>query len=177
VGKISNSCVRVVNTGVVAQRTALSATEPNCRATEAAVTTINQFVQANARCFPCPCGREHAANPLPPFFFAVAGSTGQKCTFWGDERYVPIGDLRSNYRIARESLLDAVPCPIGNVHPMPTDLADSDVAVRSTRTAADLFLPKPVEIRALGSGSEPPPGPSHASPLLCQYSQAANTSS
>ena len=50
--------------------------------------------------------------------------------FWGDERYVPLGDPHSNYRMARETLLDAVPCPPGNVHPMPTELSGPDTAAR-----------------------------------------------
>lgn len=36
--------------------------------------------------------------------------------FWGDERCVPPDDSRSNYRIAREALLEKVPLPPGNVH-------------------------------------------------------------
>ncbi len=36
--------------------------------------------------------------------------------FWGDERCMPPDDPRSNYRIAREALLDRVPLPSGNVH-------------------------------------------------------------
>jgi len=36
--------------------------------------------------------------------------------FWGDERCVPPGHPDSNYRVAREALLDRVPLPAGNVH-------------------------------------------------------------
>jgi 6-phosphogluconolactonase len=42
--------------------------------------------------------------------------------FWGDERYVPQDHPDSNYRMARETLLDRVPCPAANIHPMPTHL-------------------------------------------------------
>lgn len=38
--------------------------------------------------------------------------------FWGDERCVPPGDAASNYRMAREALLDHVPIPADNVHRM-----------------------------------------------------------
>jgi 6-phosphogluconolactonase len=36
--------------------------------------------------------------------------------FWGDERCVPPDDARSNYRMARETLLDRVPVAPDNVH-------------------------------------------------------------
>ncbi len=35
---------------------------------------------------------------------------------WGDERCVPPDDPRSNYRMAKEALLDRVPIPAENVH-------------------------------------------------------------
>jgi 6-phosphogluconolactonase len=44
--------------------------------------------------------------------------------FWGDERYVPHDDPASNYRMARETLIEHVPIPAGNVHAMPTDLPE-----------------------------------------------------
>jgi 6-phosphogluconolactonase len=51
--------------------------------------------------------------------------------FWGDERYVPADDPRSNYRLAREALLDHVPVPQQNVHPMPTGLHDPEDAAEA----------------------------------------------
>jgi 6-phosphogluconolactonase len=36
--------------------------------------------------------------------------------FWGDERCVPPDDAASNYRMAREALLDRVPIPAANIH-------------------------------------------------------------
>lgn len=41
--------------------------------------------------------------------------------FWGDERFVPSNDARSNYRMVREALLDRIAAPLGSVHPIPTD--------------------------------------------------------
>ena len=43
--------------------------------------------------------------------------------FWGDERYVHRDDPRSNYRMARETLLDHVPIPAAQIHPMSTDFS------------------------------------------------------
>ncbi|MGD9494781.1 MAG: 6-phosphogluconolactonase [Armatimonadota bacterium] len=48
--------------------------------------------------------------------------------FWGDERYVAHDSSQSNYRMARETLLDRVPIPAVRVHPMPTDAPDPDDA-------------------------------------------------
>jgi 6-phosphogluconolactonase len=38
--------------------------------------------------------------------------------FWGDERCVPADDPRSNERMARLALLDHVPVPLAQIHPM-----------------------------------------------------------
>lgn len=38
--------------------------------------------------------------------------------FWGDERCVPADDPRSNSRMARQALLDHVPIPPGQIHPI-----------------------------------------------------------
>ncbi len=48
--------------------------------------------------------------------------------FWGDERYVPPDDPRSNYRMTREALLAHVPIPQANVHPVQTDIAPARAA-------------------------------------------------
>jgi 6-phosphogluconolactonase len=40
--------------------------------------------------------------------------------FWGDERFVPQDHQDSNFRMAREALIDHVPIPAGQIHPVPT---------------------------------------------------------
>lgn len=40
--------------------------------------------------------------------------------FMGDERYVPPDDPLSNFRMVRETLVDHLPIPRENIHPMPT---------------------------------------------------------
>ena len=48
--------------------------------------------------------------------------------FWVDERYVPMTDPASNFKMANESLLGPLEVPRANIHPMPTEL-DLDEAV------------------------------------------------
>jgi 6-phosphogluconolactonase len=50
--------------------------------------------------------------------------------FWGDDRFVPRGDPRSNAAIARQLMLDRVPVPAGNVFPVPTDADNEAEAAR-----------------------------------------------
>ena len=49
----------------------------------------------------------------------------------GDERCVPPDDDESNYRLAREALLDHVPIPGDQVRRMPGELPDYDAAARA----------------------------------------------
>lgn len=46
---------------------------------------------------------------------------GRTHWFWGDERFVPQDDPRSNFRMAHEALLQHVPIPPENIHAVPTD--------------------------------------------------------
>lgn len=48
--------------------------------------------------------------------------------FFGDDRFVPHDDPSSNYKMAKEALLDHVPLAQGNIHPMPTFFRDSEEA-------------------------------------------------
>ena len=45
--------------------------------------------------------------------------------FWGDERHVPPDHPESNYRMAREAMIDRVPVPAGNVHRVTAEDADA----------------------------------------------------
>jgi len=57
--------------------------------------------------------------------------------FWGDERCVAVSDPRSNQRMARESLLDHVPIPAGQVHPMSCAGGGAPGEAAARRSAAD----------------------------------------
>jgi len=50
--------------------------------------------------------------------------------FWGDDRFVPLGDERSNAAMARAAFLDHLPIPPANVHAIPTNAANPHKAAR-----------------------------------------------
>ncbi len=50
--------------------------------------------------------------------------------FWGDERYVPHDSPQSNYRMARRAMLDELPIPDRNIHPIPTAMDDPERSAR-----------------------------------------------
>ncbi len=70
--------------------------------------------------------------------------------FFGDERAVPPDDPASNYRMARESLLDRVALPAGNVHRMPADRPDRETAAAEYGA----LLPSPLDVLLLGMGED-----------------------
>jgi len=59
--------------------------------------------------------------------------------FWGDERFVPPDDPRSNYRMVRAALFDRVGVPAENIHPMPTDRALPQVAADYERVLMQFY--------------------------------------
>jgi 6-phosphogluconolactonase len=76
--------------------------------------------------------------------------------FWSDERFVPPVDPRSNYRTATEDLLEVVPIPADNVHPVRTDLATAADAARAYEaTVADILGTRPrLDLLLLGLGDD-----------------------
>ena len=61
--------------------------------------------------------------------------------FWGDERYVPSHDPDSNYRMAREALLDHIPVLPANIHRMPTELMQPEAAAQDYEKTLRDFWP------------------------------------
>lgn len=59
--------------------------------------------------------------------------------FWGDERCVPPDHPDSNYRMAREILLDHVPIPAGNVHRIRGEINPKEAAADYERTLRSFF--------------------------------------
>ncbi len=78
--------------------------------------------------------------------------------FWGDERFVPHDDPNSNVRLARETLLDHVDIPEGNVHPIPTETEPTaEAAARAYAATLQRAFDSPAstfDAALLGVGSD-----------------------
>lgn len=101
-------------------------------AARALVDRTREAVEAQGRCAVVLSGGNtpRALYRLLATEFARRMPWGQVDLFWGDERYVPPTDPRSNFRMVKETLLDHIPIPPANVHPMPTTDPDPDAAAR-----------------------------------------------
>lgn len=60
--------------------------------------------------------------------------------FWGDERHVPPDHPESNYRMAREAMLDLVPVPPKNVHRIRAEEEDAERAAVEYEAALRSFF-------------------------------------
>lgn len=82
--------------------------------------------------------------------------------FWGDERFVPLDDSESNFRMARQSLLSQVPIPQANIHAIPTEGVSPDASASAYQLTlksfygADLLDPdRPLfDVTLLGLGPD-----------------------
>ena len=80
--------------------------------------------------------------------------------FWGDERCVPPDHSDSNYRTAREALLDHVPIPQRNVHRIRGEVEPEQAADEYERTLQSFFqarrgeLPPQFDLILLGMGAD-----------------------
>lgn len=76
--------------------------------------------------------------------------------FWGDERYVAPTHLDSNYAMAKRVWLDLVAIPSANIHPIPTDLVDPQLAAAAYNREIERVLGKlpVIDIVLLGMGDD-----------------------
>ena len=76
--------------------------------------------------------------------------------FWGDERCVPPDHQDSNYHMARETLLDHVPVPAGNIHRIRGETTPENAADEYERELRHVFAsPDPVfDLVLLGIGED-----------------------
>jgi 6-phosphogluconolactonase len=128
-------------------------------AAQAAVTVIRNAVDEAGTCSVVLSG-----GSTPRVLYALFASRfrdeipwTQVHLFWGDERYVPQADAQSNYHMAKETLLEHIPCPAANIHPMPTHAADPDAAARDYEATLRSHFPGAwprFDLLILGLGSE-----------------------
>lgn len=80
--------------------------------------------------------------------------------FWGDERCVPPSNAESNYRMARETLLDAIAPDPARVHRMMGEVEPADAAMAYERQLHDFFAVPPAgpspsfDLVLLGMGAD-----------------------
>ena len=133
--------------------------ELSLRAAEVVARTINDAVRSTGR-----CSLVLSGGSTPRTLYGLLASRfrdtipwGHVHLFWGDERYVPPDDAHSNYRMAKETLLDHVPCPASNVHPMTTHSSDPDAAAQAYEATLRSYFadaPPAFDLVLLGLGPE-----------------------
>ena len=75
--------------------------------------------------------------------------------FFGDERCVLPTHDDSNFKMAREAMIDHVPIPAENVHRMPTEEGVApEVAIRYSRTMLETLGEHPLDLVLLGLGPD-----------------------
>jgi 6-phosphogluconolactonase len=99
----------------------------------AADRLLKRINQANGRLAVCLTGgstpeRLYVLLATEPYCSAVPWNRVH--WFWGDDRFVPQNNSRSNAGVARRLLLDRVPAPPGNIHAVPTSAKDVAGAAR-----------------------------------------------
>jgi len=65
--------------------------------------------------------------------------------FWGDERCVPLNDIRNNAHQAKSILLDKVDIPLSNIHIIPVNLSPDKAADKYEKDLKDFFCDKPLQ--------------------------------
>ena len=75
--------------------------------------------------------------------------------FWGDERCVPPDDPRSNYRMAKEALLDRVPIPKAQIHRIRGEAEPAQAAAEYQRELGGVGAEAPaLDLVLLGLGED-----------------------
>ena len=65
--------------------------------------------------------------------------------FWGDERHVPPDHQDSNFRMARETLLDQLPIQKDHIHPIPSHLSNAQEAANRYERELHTYFPGSTE--------------------------------
>lgn len=101
---------------------------------------VSSAVAARGVCFLALAGGEtprgcYEVLARPPFSDELPWA--QVVFFWSDERCVPLTDPASNYRLAKETLLDRVPVTPDSVVPAPVDAGTPEVVAERYARALD----------------------------------------
>jgi 6-phosphogluconolactonase len=76
--------------------------------------------------------------------------------FWSDDRHVPLDDPNSNFRAAREALLDHIEIPADRVHRIPTEMEADEAAAAYESEVRRVVFGSPVprfDLLLLGIGT------------------------
>jgi 6-phosphogluconolactonase len=75
--------------------------------------------------------------------------------FWGDERWVPHDHPDSNFGMAKKILLEKLPVPAGNVHPIYTDFETPGTAAAAyEKLLRDIGAAEGLDLILLGMGDD-----------------------
>ena len=125
----------------------LAAAEQVCRIGQLAIDTTGRFsLVLSGGTTPRPLYELLAA---PPFRSAIDWSKVE--FFWGDERVVTPEDPSSNFRMARDAMLDKLKIPPAHVHRIRAELPDLDAAARDYEEEIERVLGQ-----VAGVGRRPP---------------------
>jgi 6-phosphogluconolactonase len=125
----------------------LAAAEQVCRIGELSLETTGRFsIVLSGGTTPRPLYELLAA---PPFRSAIDWSKVE--FFWGDERVVSPDDPRSNFRMAREAMLDKLNVPAEHIHRIRAEQPDLDAAAREYEAEIERVLGQ-----VAGVGRRPP---------------------
>ena len=86
--------------------------------------------------------------------FAHRVEWGRVHVLWGDERCVPPDDPRSNYRMAKEALLDRVPIPTHQIHRIRGEDDPEKAAAEYERELRALLAGEDIDLVLLGMGED-----------------------
>ncbi|HEX3158746.1 MAG TPA: 6-phosphogluconolactonase [Gemmatimonadaceae bacterium] len=130
--------------------TTLEVLEDTPALVSAAATTMARLMERAIReRGRCTLALSGGSTPRPVYGRLAAGELADRIrwrdvhVFWGDERCVPPDDAASNYRMAREALLDHVPLPAENVHRMHGELDPPQAAADYEAQLRRFFAGRP----------------------------------
>lgn len=125
----------------------VAAAEQVCRIGQLALDTTGRFsLVLSGGTTPRPLYELLAA---PPFSTSLDWNKVQ--FFWGDERVVSPDDPASNFRMAREAMLDKLKIPAANIHRIRAEEKDLDAAARAYEDEIEQVLGE-----VAGVGRHPP---------------------